>query len=349
MTELTDLSETDASNTTITSIDIDEGCAPSGMNNAVRNTLGLIRRAFKSSIFRLRDSTDQTKLLAYDLSALTTATTRTQIAPDENGRQALAAHLSGYLYGLTLSNNVADATNDIDIAVGNAIDSTNTHVMTLASALTKRLDAAWAVGTNQGMLDGTESVAGTPDTSTWYHLFLIKRVDTGVVDILASESATAPTMPTNYTLKRRIGAVYNNSSGDITGFVQVGDRFLLKVPVLDTDTTNPGTSAVTETLDFIPSGVVVDVIMTAMIVDATSTASIAGLVTSVEQTDTVPVIGSLANLHLRTPGAGVAQATSNLVVRTNTSRQVRYRISASDADISFRMLTEGWIDTRGRV
>ena len=77
MTELTDLSETDASNVTITAIDIDEGCAPSGINNAIRNTLGLIRRAFKASIFRLRDTTDQTKLLAFDLSGITTATTRT--------------------------------------------------------------------------------------------------------------------------------------------------------------------------------------------------------------------------------------------------------------------------------
>ncbi|HEX9595294.1 MAG TPA: hypothetical protein VF982_00310 [Anaerolineales bacterium] len=85
MTELTDLSETDASNTTITGIDIDEGCAPSGMNNAARNTLGLIRRMFKSTIFRVRDATDQTKLLAFDLSGITTATTRTLIAPNESG------------------------------------------------------------------------------------------------------------------------------------------------------------------------------------------------------------------------------------------------------------------------
>ena len=82
MTELTDLSETDASNTTITTADIAEGCAPSGINNAIRNTLGLIRRAFKASIFRIRDTTDQTKLLAFDLSGIATATTRTITIPD---------------------------------------------------------------------------------------------------------------------------------------------------------------------------------------------------------------------------------------------------------------------------
>lgn len=85
MTELTDLSETDASNTTVTTADIAEGCAPSGINNAIRNTLGLIRRAFKASIFRVRDTTDQTKLLAFDVSGVTTATTRTMTVPDLSG------------------------------------------------------------------------------------------------------------------------------------------------------------------------------------------------------------------------------------------------------------------------
>lgn len=89
MTELTDLSETDASNTTVTGANIAEGCNPSEINNAIRNTLGLIRRAFKASIFRLRDATDQTKLLAFDLSGITTATTRTITVPDGSGTLSL--------------------------------------------------------------------------------------------------------------------------------------------------------------------------------------------------------------------------------------------------------------------
>src|SRR5262245_24479105 len=49
--------------------------------------------------------------------------------------------LQNYIAGLTLSNNTTDATNDIDIATGQAADSTNAVMMTLASGLTKRLDA----------------------------------------------------------------------------------------------------------------------------------------------------------------------------------------------------------------
>lgn len=84
MTELTDLSETDADNTLITGANVAENCPPSGINNAIRNVAGLIRRAFKASIFRLRDTADQTKLLAFDLSGIATATTRTITAPDAN-------------------------------------------------------------------------------------------------------------------------------------------------------------------------------------------------------------------------------------------------------------------------
>jgi len=58
-----------------------------------------------------------------------------------------------YLAGYKVSNNGTDPTNDLDIAVGTARDSTNATDLTLASALTKQTDVAWAVGTNQGCLD----------------------------------------------------------------------------------------------------------------------------------------------------------------------------------------------------
>jgi hypothetical protein len=101
--------------------------------------------------------------------------------------------------GLTYSNNGSDAVNDIDIAAGRCVDATGAQYMTLAATLTKRLDAAWAVGTGNGGLD-TGSI-GNSD----YYIWLIKRSDTGVVDALFSLSATAPTMPSSYDYKRLIG------------------------------------------------------------------------------------------------------------------------------------------------
>lgn len=53
-------------------------------------TSGQNYRAFKASIFRVWDTADQTKLLALDLSGLTTATIRTLVVQDHNGSIGLA-------------------------------------------------------------------------------------------------------------------------------------------------------------------------------------------------------------------------------------------------------------------
>ena len=262
---------------------------------------------------------------------------RTVIVPDANIELCTPR---GHISGLTLSNNASDATNDIDIAVGQAVDATGVYVLNLTTAITKRLDAAWAVGTNQGGLD-TGAIANDV-----YHIWLIRRSDTGVVDALFSASATSPTMPTNYDQKRRIGAI-TRSAGAILTFSQYGDEFLLKVPVLDVDTANPGTSSVLSTLT-VPDGVQVIALADVHLIDSTSTVDTALLVTSPDQTDTA-ASGSAYTLRIVSPGTtdDVSQA-SQVQVRTNTSAQVRYDLSNSDADITVRVCTKGWIDYRGR-
>lgn len=92
------------------------------------------------------------------------------------------------------------------IGAGCRGNDTFVSTMYLASALTKTT-SVWAVGSAAGGLD-TGSIAA----NTWYYIFLIKRPDTGVVDILFSTSPTAPTMPTDYTLKRLFQAVKTNGS-----------------------------------------------------------------------------------------------------------------------------------------
>lgn len=124
------------------------------------------------------------------------------------------------IHGLAIANNGSDAANDIDVSPGIARAESNDDSLLLTATIVKRLDAAWAVGTNQGGLDtGAEAV------STLYAVWLIKRPDTGVVDALFSTSFTAPTMPTNYTKKRLIGAVRNDAASAIIAFVQQGDYF----------------------------------------------------------------------------------------------------------------------------
>lgn len=92
--------------------------------------------------------------------------------------------LAGYISGLIHANNAGDATNDIDIAVGVAVDTTKAVMLRLASALTKRLDASWVTGTNQGGLSSSLTI-GNND----YYVHLIRVA--GVDDVGFDTSATA--------------------------------------------------------------------------------------------------------------------------------------------------------------
>ena len=111
----------------------------------------------------------------------------------------------GYISGFVQANNGSDAVNDIDISAGSCRSDDDTDDIVLASAITKRLDGLWTVGSGNGGRD-TGSIA-----NGWWYLWAIKRTDTGVCDVLFSASATAPTLPANYDKKRRIGAVHRNS------------------------------------------------------------------------------------------------------------------------------------------
>jgi hypothetical protein len=254
-----------------------------------------------------------------------------------------------YLAGLGLSNNGTDASHDIDIAAGAARSDDNDADMELASALTKRIDASWSVGTGGGGLDGSESVDGTPDADTWYHVFLIMRSDTGVVDALFSESATAPTLPANYDYQRRIGAVRTDGSANILAFSQLGDEFLLSAAQVTSTSLNPGTSAVTMTLAGIPTGIKVHAICN-LKMDLPSSGAGLGYFSSLDQSDQGPGITG-APLGFETQGgSGINDSDEGLWarIRTNTSGQIRARLSASSTNDIVRVAVLGWVDRRGR-
>lgn len=254
--------------------------------------------------------------------------------------------LSDQLTGLELANNVGDATNDIDIAVGAAASDdaaiASRIFMSLTSALTKQLDAAWAVGTNAGMRD-TGSIAD----GTW-HIFVIERTDTGVVDILASTSATSPTMPASYTKKRRVGAILRES-GVIVPFSQDGDEFIRVTPILDVNVTNPGTSAVTRTLS-VPVGVKVRAQLNVSLVAGT-TADVFAYISPLDGADVQASRTAAPLMSISAADSGDTNANESaglITVRTNTSAQVRSRLSASGASDALRIATLGWFDRRGR-
>lgn len=251
----------------------------------------------------------------------------------------------GHIGGLQTSNGT-DTAHDIDITVGGARDAADSGNLILTSALTKQIDASWAVGTNAGGMATAVSLS----PSTWYHLFLVD-LDAGGTDAGFDTSITAANLLATTgvgTVYRRIASVLTDGSSNIILYTQAGDEFLWGVPVSDYNQANPGTAAVTHTLTT-PAGAQTWAMVSLSIDDASpDTATGYALVTSPDQTDTAPS----STLHdLSYPGsAGEFNASikTGRGVRTNTSSQIRTRLSKSDASITQAITTHGWIDPLGR-
>lgn len=85
MTEITDLSTTDATNTSITGESLEGNVANMArMDNTLQAVMGLLARSIRTNVLRFLDNADPTKKLALNLSRLTTATERTLTFPDAN-------------------------------------------------------------------------------------------------------------------------------------------------------------------------------------------------------------------------------------------------------------------------
>lgn len=247
----------------------------------------------------------------------------------------------GYLSGLTVTNDSGDPTNDLGIAAGAARDSTNAFNLVLPSAIVKRLDGSWAVGTNQGMLDGTESVAGTPDIDTWYFIYLIGRSDTGVIDVLASENSTAPTMPTNYDYKALIWAVFNDGSGNVRAFTHLGDDCLWTTAVAASSATASTTEAFVTFA--VPTGIKVKAHVTASM-DNASAGGCGSFISSPDMANQAAT-GPLSQLRTR----ATASQSVGLEMWTDTSGRLRHRESATSASVTLDYSTIGWTFPRPRA
>lgn len=254
----------------------------------------------------------------------------TQAATDDLSGLALA-HVSASTQRLTVAAGVA-ASDDSSPAAR--------VLMSLTSAITGHTAGTWTVGTAQNKLD-----AGTLGASQTWHVYVIQRVDTGVVDVLFSQSATSPTMPTNYSKKRRIGAFMTDTGSAIIPFFQDGDLFMLATPSgLNTADNNPGTSSVTATAS-VPNGVAVVAIMNLNTVSGGTAYIFYARPTTVS--DTVPAAGASPLGHCENDG-GTVNRLCRFEVLTNTSRQWAFRISASAAGVIPTTVTVGYRDRRGR-
>jgi hypothetical protein len=249
-----------------------------------------------------------------------------------------------YLSGLTLSNDGTSPNTVIDVAAGVAADAGNVELMRLTSAITKSISSTWAVGSGNGGLD-----SGSVAASTWYHVWLIRRPDTGVVDALISTSATGPTLPTNYTQQRRIGSIKTDGSSHIVAFVQNGNEFVWNAFVTDFDVTNPGTSAITRTLT-VPTGIKVRARGSIAITLANSLNSACHfLISDLAISDQTVNFNGPSQVGADNASTSVNSVSSGtFAVWTNTSAQVRTRAEFSDSTTRYTGFTWGWDDLRGQ-
>ena len=130
---------------------------------------------------------------------------------DSNGLGAWsAAHaLTGSAVNLILKNSSAT---QVVVTADELILKDSSSVTYLATSV--NVTAAITGSGANGLDTGSEA------SSTWYYVWVIYNGTT--VASLLSTSATAPTMPSGYTYKARVGSVRNDASSNFVGFYQVG-------------------------------------------------------------------------------------------------------------------------------
>lgn len=130
MTEITDLSTADSSNTSVSGESLDGAIANMGrMDNTLQAVMGLLARSIRTNVLRFLDNADPTKRVALDLTGLTTATTRTYVAPNKNGTLALTSDIGASTSPSNLTLVASVAGNALTIAIkgfdGNDPSSSN--------------------------------------------------------------------------------------------------------------------------------------------------------------------------------------------------------------------------------
>lgn len=249
--------------------------------------------------------------------------------------------LRSYLAGLTLSNDGTSPNTVLDIAAGQASDSSNAVAITLG-AFTKGISGAWTAGSgNNGMGQGLTATA-----STWYDTCLAN--NSGSPDIFFDTAVSGQTPCAQHrpnaivdTEVRRLGSFKLDGSVHILAFTQNADEFLWAAAVGDLNTSSLSTVATLETLASVPPGVKVIARLRA---EASNSSAYAVLLNSPDENST-STASPAGNASLQ--NAATVASAGQFDIRTNTSQQIRAVASLSSTTL--QIATYGWIDNRGRL
>lgn len=247
-----------------------------------------------------------------------------------------------YQYGMEFSNNVTDATNDIDISAGGVRDSSNTVDIVQAGAFTKRFDAGWAAGTNQGIRNSAAAL-----TNTTYHVYAVSKALGADPDYYGHTSASVSTVLTAlqaetggsaYIYAKRIFSVIR-VGGVILQVTQNGNKFRLKTPVVDQNTTL-GISSTNFALASVPTGITVEAGITVYAQKSSNWVQV--YVRALTETDAGAAYN--VNANATEPTGSVNGSNTNLEIMTDTSTQIAAR--AAQTSTNFIIISRYWIDTR---
>lgn len=215
----------------------------------------------------------------------------------------------------TIANNLADAEHDINITTGFCYDLTTKKLIKLLCALTKRADATFVEGNDQGGMVSGESlpVSGT------IHIWLISKAD-GTADVCFNNYAISglnPVLPTGFVNKRRIASLKTDASANIIAFIQKANTGKFIYDSLATPADFIGNSSTTPTplTINVPSGIEVEAIIKGQL-----TLNNSGDVLNFYKTGTSGIQAVVGEGGTETNGANVG----TVYVTTNSSSQITY-------------------------
>ena len=205
-----------------------------------------------------------------------------------------------------------------------------------------------SLGTGTGGL-GTYNLSTSPGTVaaeltmglSWYYWYLIRRPDTGVVDVVFSASSSAPTLPANYTQYRYIGASLTNGSSQWASFLQFGDDFYWGTIVNDVNATLTTTAA---NFSLSVPRKKVKALMQAYATAAAATFGVRVFDPALADA-ALSATGSYLNSLQTTTGGATTRIATQVVCYTSAAAQIR---AVADSSVTFQIGTLGWTDDRGK-
>jgi hypothetical protein len=135
------------------------------------------------------------------------------------GTMPAGVELQGGIVGLDCSPDT-DTDHDVLVAIGACMDSTGASAIKLSTAMTKRIDASWTAGDDQGGL-----LNGSVAANTIYHFYALLKDSDSSVDFgwLADGDTLATYLPAGYSKYRWLRFHKTDASSNICGTTQAGD------------------------------------------------------------------------------------------------------------------------------